>query len=274
MKTGDLGRWALVATSIAALHCGPDSSSTLLVAERNGERVSGRFEAEGRAIEFVAQGSDPLAGDVQLGIGALRYDVHYDFEARDGGRAVVADGHGGAIDRASPAALLAAIGALTHYLGASREDSPLHEQMLPAALSLLRDSGGMPLQPTRFDLGPKQGTGAAESGEVDKSLGDDGIRCIQSGTSYLVSFDYGETTVIDQVVEAGVDECNGQCGPTCTQLQPWRMWTLDCLEHDTCCDVTSPDSCWTPLGECGNEYEAAMGDFLRGFDPFRKHCGG
>lgn len=52
------------------------------------------------------------------------------------------------------------------------------------------------------------------------------------------------------------------------------MWTLDCLEHDACCNVTSDDSCWTPLGECGDEYDDAMGDFLRGFDPFRRHCGG
>ena len=75
-------------------------------------------------------------------------------------------------------------------------------------------------------------------------------------------------------LQAGIYECNGQCGPYCTQLQPWRMWTLDCLEHDACCNVTSDDSCWTPLGECGDEYDAAMGDFLKGFAPFSKHCGG
>jgi hypothetical protein len=244
------------------------------VSERSGQRLTGRFEAEQRVIDFSSQGSDALAGDVRIDIGALSYDVHYDFEAREGGRAVVSDGYGRAIDRVSQRALLAAIDALTRYLGPSRADAPLAEQMLPAALSLLRDSGGAPLERTRFDLGPKQSAASGESGVVNKSLEDDGIGCIKRGVWYAVSYDYGDSTVIDEVVEAGVFECNGQCGPTCSQLQPWGMWTLDCLEHDACCNVTSDDSCWTPLGECGDEYDAAMGDFLRGFDPFRKHCAG
>jgi hypothetical protein len=53
------------------------------------------------------------------------------------------------------------------------------------------------------------------------------------------------------------------------------MWTLDCLEHDSCCSaIGDGTTCWTPLGECGDEYVHAEADFLRGFDPFRSHCGG
>jgi hypothetical protein len=131
----------------------------------------------------------------------------------------------------------------------------------------------MPLEQKAFDLGsPSNDDGLGD--EIDKSIDDDGIQCIRSGQNYFVSFDYGDTTVIDGELQAGVYECNGQCGPYCTQLQPWRMWTLDCLEHDACCNVTSDDACWTPLGECGDEYDAAMGDFLRGYAPFSRHCGG
>jgi hypothetical protein len=53
------------------------------------------------------------------------------------------------------------------------------------------------------------------------------------------------------------------------------MWTLDCLEHDECCrDIGAEGACWAPLGECGDEYSLAEGDFLRGFAPLSRHCGG
>jgi hypothetical protein len=286
MRAWSLRRWGALLASAGALHCGADASSTLIVSEQTRARLAGRFALDGHEIEFAAQAADTRAGSVQLRMGALTYDLRYDFEAHDlearggAGREVLADGYGAAIDRGAPRVLRAAIDDLTGYLGPTRPESPLQEQMLIAGLQLLHDSGGMPLERTSFPLGPKEltsnsGSVAAQAeADVEKSLDDDGIRCVKSGESYFVSFDYGDSTVIDDVVQAGSYECNGQCGPTCTQLQPWRMWTLDCLEHDSCCNVTSTDSCWTPLGECGDEYDAAMGDFLRGFDPFRKHCGG
>ena len=113
-----------------------------------------------------------------------------------------------------------------------------------------------------------------EPTELEKSLGNNGVTCIKRRRTYAASFDYGSTVAIDIPITADASQCNGRCGPTCIQLTPWNMWTLDCLEHDSCCSATSSDSCWTPLGECGDEYADAQTDFLRGFDPFRKHCKG
>lgn len=258
------------------IHCGAEAPQLsavdgLHVTVETDRQLEGRFEHEGRAIQLSALGSSPLAGEVRIDIGALRYELHYDYEARQ----VVADGHGGALEYDDLRTLLEAIEALSARLQqggqerALREDL-LHERMLHASLGMLKESGGMPLERKSFDLGPSQ----EADGTVDKSLGDDGIRCIESGTTYYVSFDYAGTTILDTEIQAGSFECNGQCGPYCTQLQPWRMWTLDCLEHDTCCNATSDDACWTPLGECGDEYDDAMGDFLRGYAPFSRHCGG
>ena len=289
----DIHRWGAVGASVFLLHCGgggsdgtdeassigdaagADNSGALLVNEHEATRIAGHFASRGREIEFTARGTAPLAGDVRVRVGALSYDVHYDYAERS----VRADGHGGAIDRPTLRALRGAIDGLLEYLGPGEPGSALHEQMLTASLSLLRDSGGMPLDGQTFDLGATQPLAHAETDSdeslVEKSLEDDGIACIQNGEWYPVSFDYGETTVVDADVQAGSRNCNGQCGPACTQLTPWRMWTLDCLEHDTCCAVTDGDAeCWTPLGECGDEYDAAMKDFLRGYEPLRKHCGG
>jgi hypothetical protein len=287
MKASFSRRWGALVASVGALcfgalccgalGCGAEPSSTLIVSEQTAERIAGRYAADGHELDFAAESSGIRAGSVQLRMGALTYDVRYDFEGSDSeARQVSADGYGAAIDRGAPPALRAAIEDLTGYLGPARPESPMQEQMLVATFQLLRASGGMPLEHQSFPLGPKQpgGEPAVSDAEVEKSLDDDGIRCIKSGNSYFVSFDYGDTTVLDDVVQAGIFECNGQCGPTCAQLQPWRMWTLDCLEHDSCCNVTSDDSCWTPLGECGDEYDSAMADFLRGYDPFGKHCGG
>lgn len=279
---------AIALASLATLHCGAEPAQSAgqsdghgteqsgaepgwLVSVQTERQLEGSFAQEDGVLQFAAVSTAPLAGDVRLDLGALRYELHYDYDARQ----VVADGYGGALQYDDQRHLLAAIEAASTYLQRDgREpallEPPLHEAMLHAALGMLRDSGGMPLERQVFDLG----TGAEQGSEIDKAIGDDGIGCIESGSSYYVSFDYGETTVLDTVIQAGVYECNGQCGPYCTQLQPWRMWTLDCLEHDSCCNVTSDDACWTPLGECGDEYEEAMADFLRGYAPFSRHCGG
>ena len=278
----DIHRWGAVGASVVLLRCGSsgtsdavgaDGSGALLVSEHEDARISGRFAARGLEIQFTARGSAPLAGDVQVRTGALSYDLHYDYEQRE----VHSDGHGGALTRPALRALRGATDGLLGYLGPVQPGPALHEQMLLASLTLLRDSGGMPLDGQTFDLraAAPLSSSKADAPLLDKSLQDDGIRCIQSGEWYPVSFDYGETTVLGADVQAGSKDCNGQCGPACAQLTPWRMWTLDCLEHDTCCAVTDGDAeCWTPLGECGGEYEAAMKDFLRGYEPLRKHCGG
>jgi hypothetical protein len=277
---------AVILASIATLHCGaepgqgsPGQGSLgegqgygLLVSVQTEQQLEGSFEHDDRVIRFSSNRSAPLAGDVRVDLGALRYELHYDYETGQ----VVADGYGGALDYEAQRPLLEAIEAVSARLQSQPQEAPLHEHMLYAGLSMLRDSGGMPLEPKVFDLGraPEVGGAELDGAVLDKSIEDDGISCIKSGRTYYVSFDYGDTTVIDGELQAGVFECNGQCGPYCTQLQPWRMWTLDCLEHDACCNTTSDDACWTPLGECGDEYDAAMGDFLRGYAPFSRHCGG
>jgi hypothetical protein len=249
--------------ALAGARCGQEADSPLSVDERSSDRFSGRWLSEAGSIEFESTRSGPLAGDVALAVGALSYDVHYDFEAR----AVVADGHDGALDRPTQRLLRDMAEDVARYLAADPEapsDGSI-EPMLYASLVLLADSGGMPLSRQVFDLAPS---------EVDKSLGNDGVTCVDRGNTFAVSFDAGDSSTVDTPVTADAEDCNGRCGPGCTALTPWAMWTLDCLEHDTCCGTTGDAACWTPLGECGDEYVHAETDFLRGFDPLSSHCGG
>jgi hypothetical protein len=242
-----------------------DTSDALVVTEQTHQALRGSFQSNERVLEFSSIPAAALAGDVALHLDSLSYDLHYDYTAGE----VVTDGHGEGLDFDSLGMLLDAVHAVTEHLGPDAARWSLHEQMLYAAVSGWQQSGGMPLRRTTYALAPEP------AAEVDKSIGDDGVICIQNGLTYLTSFDYGDTTVIDEPVRAGDSDCNGMCGPSCTQLQPWRMWTLDCMEHDQCCrEIGDSTTCWTPLGECGDEYEVAEADFLRGFDPFARHCGG
>jgi hypothetical protein len=246
---------------IAAARCGSEAPG-LLVEEQTSERLAGYLAGEAQVVEFASARSAPLAGDVVIRVGSLTYELHYDYAARQ----VVADGHGGALDRPTHALLrdvLERTGGDLRFEQAA--ELPLEEQMLYAGLTLLLESGGMPLGRIVFELDGEQ---------VDKSLGNDGVRCIKKGSTHAVSFDDSGGATRDVPVTAGAVECNGQCGPSCTRLTPWVMWTLDCLEHDACCDATGDDACWAPLGQCGDEYVEAQTDFLRGFDPWRKHCRG
>lgn len=257
LRVGRLGGLALVAT----VQCGGEPPG-LLIEERTSERMVGRFVSALQVAEFSSARSAPLAGHVVITVGSLMYELHYDYAARR----VVAEGHGGALDRPTHAFLRDALVSMAGYW---RDDEaaelPLEEQMLYAGLTLLSESGGMPLPRIVFEL---------DAGQVDKSLGNDGVTCIEKGSTHAVSFDDSSGTTLDVPVTAGVVECNGQCGPTCARLTPWVMWTLDCLEHDKCCDATGDPACWVPLGQCGDEYVDAEADFLRGFDPLSRHCGG
>jgi hypothetical protein len=267
----------------AVLGCGSGDHAALLdepallVDERTPERFAGRFTAAEGAVELSSAASvQPFAGNVSIDTGSLVYAVHYDYAARR----VVTDGGGRAIDRESQRLLGEGLEHVTALLGPNNPELPLHEQMLYASLAMLQESAGMPLERTTFEIEPSDveesnvDPGGVGPGSVEKSLGNDGVSCVKRQQTYSASYDYGGTVIVDYAITADASECNGRCGPTCTQLTPWNMWTLDCLEHDACCDATSDDSCWTPLGECGDEYGEAQTDFLRGFDPFRKHCGG
>jgi hypothetical protein len=264
----------LAGLALAGVRCGQDADSPLSVEEGSSERLGGHWSSDAGAFEFESTRSGPLAGDVSIAVGALTYDVRYDFAARE----VVADGHDGALDRPTQRLLRIASDDIARSLaaasvatgprtpgGPTAERGSLLEPMLYASLVLLADSGGMPLSRQVFRLAPP---------EVDKSLDNDGVTCIERGDIYAVSFDSTSGTTLDLPVMAGAEDCNGRCGPGCTALTPWAMWTLDCLEHDTCCDATGDPACWTPLGECGDEYVHAETDFLRGFDPLSRHCGG
>jgi hypothetical protein len=269
------------ALSMTLLRCGSTGSTAgddrslpsgeaapgLAVEQRTSERVDGRFVggdgADPLTLEFASTRSTPLSGEVEIVVGSLDYTLRYDYGIT---RQIVADGQGAALDRPTQRLVLDALDAVTQRFGPNDPGLPLHEQMLFAGLALLEESGGMPLARLRFPLG---------TDETEKSLGNDGITCIERGDAYEVSFDDSNATVEGQTVTADSDECNGLCGPGCSQLTPWKMWTLDCLEHDTCCQATGDHTlCWTPLGECGDEYTDAEADFLRGFDPLQRHCGG
>jgi hypothetical protein len=262
--------WLLPSLALAISSCGSVEPEPLvigrLVTEQSDDHIEGWYSADGVTIDFSSASSAPLSGDVAIRAGSLTYEVRYDYEHHPGeAREVVTDGHGGALDPRTHRVLGDALERVSQRLGSDDPTLPLHEQMLFAGLALLVDSSGMPLPRMTFPLDPT---------EVDKSLGNDGVTCIERDTSYGVSFDVGSTVIVDEPVVSNSSLCNGQCGPACVQLTPWRMWTLDCLEHDTCCGATSNDPCWTPLGECGDEYADAEADFLRGFDPFGQHCGG
>jgi len=247
--------------SAGALQCVVVDASSLLVERRTDQAITGRFLAEERVLEFVATSSDMWSGDVQLRTGSQSYEFHYDYVVGQ----VLTDGHGIGFDRPTAQLLSDAVRLLEDYLGANNPDLRFHEQMLFAALVTWYGYGGLPVGPRQIAL---------DQDETNKSLGNDAVTCVQIGESYLASFDYADTTVNERPVTAGESECNGSCGPTCSQLQPWRMWTLDCLEHDECCRDTGDPLCWTPLGDCGDEYADAEADFLRGFSPFKSHCGG
>ena len=185
--------WRSLGFALLALHCGSDDSArwseasdsnewsepnppseapgdalALRIEQRTQDQITGQFLAGDRTIEFASTRSAPFAGDVTIGAGALSYDLHYDYDHRE----VVTDGHGAAIDRSSQLLLTDAIASLTERLGAAARSLPLHEQMLYAGLAMLEESGGMPLMRTTFTI---------DAPEVDKSLGNDGVTCIERG---------------------------------------------------------------------------------------------
>jgi hypothetical protein len=242
--------------------------------------------AEARALEFSSKALGPAVADVALRIGQLEFDAHFDYDKGE----VVTDGHGVGLDRAAHALLREAAEAFSGAVvdaapdadessepGAPNEPASstvavaaFERRVLYAAIVVWQQSGGIPLPRKAFAL-PR----ADEPGITDKSLRDDGIACVTPGVTYEVSYTHGSVTVNDRVVTADSHSCNGLCGPACVLLTPFAMWTLDCLEHDECCaDIDGGLDCWVPLGECGDEYESAMGDFLLGVDPFARHCGG
>jgi hypothetical protein len=239
---------------------------------------------DGRQLEFSSRVTTPAVADVQLRVGALSFEAHFDYARGQ----VVTDGHGLALDHEAHTLLR---GALENMLSTPSGEKPLpdgqdlagpwagtaltfEQRALYAALVVWAESGGIPVFQKTFAL-----PGASEARLSDKSLGDDGVSCITRGESYEVSFNYvsnaGDIIVEDRLVTADTHSCNGLCGPACVLLTPFQSWTLDCLEHDECCSETDggPD-CWVPLGECGDEYERAVSDFLLGVDPFASHCGG
>jgi hypothetical protein len=265
----------LALAALAALRCGsPEGSpepATVSFAEHDSERISGEVWAGATHVEFTSTPSAPFVGAVAIHVtsfaGAasapLDFDLRYDYAAGE----ITSDGHGGRLDREALGALRGAADRVAVQLGTDGP-APLHAQMLFAALVLISESGGMELTPLTFEL---DAPGAAR----DKSLENDDVACISRGETYLVSFDFGSTVVADEPIVADSHSCNGLCGPSCTRLTAFEMWTLDCLEHDECCKAIGDDTtCFTPLGECGDEYLDAETDFLRGFDPLRRHCGG
>jgi hypothetical protein len=255
--------------------CGAEPPSAFAAQGDAASVASGSYAAEGRVLEYEARSSSPFVAEVALQIGSLLFDARYDYPARE----VVTDGHGLSLDRPAHQLLGQAISALSAEFGSNATGMTFPEQALYATLVTWQQSGGIPLGRRAYSLA---GTGLAEAqaaqsnGErvISKSVEDDGIECVQEGTSYLASFDFGDTIVIDQSVTAGDRHCDGLCGPDCVRLTPFEMWTLDCLEHDACCGATDTPDCWVPLGECADEYEHAIADFLRGFDPLSRHCGG
>ncbi|MET0412269.1 MAG: hypothetical protein ABW217_13285 [Polyangiaceae bacterium] len=230
-------------------------------------RSEGRFDTSERELSFSAESPRQGLAEVTLAIDGARFDARFDFAAGE----VMLDGHDAALDRGAHGVLLEAAEVLATDLDA---DAALEQRALYAAIVAWQQAGGVPLSQKRFALRQSEQHTGLDEPLRDKSLLDDGVTCLARGETYAVSFDHGDASVIDEPIVADGWECNGLCGPYCTELTPWRMWTLDCLEHDQCCRATDTPDCWAPLGECGDEYEAAIADFLRGFDPFARHCGG
>ncbi len=267
--------WVCLALGLAVVEsvgCGatseaePQPSVDRLTIERQaGGALSGRYQA----LELQARRLGPLSANVELRIESLLFDAHFDYGAGE----VVLDGHGMELDRTSHQLLLQAISRWVEEFGPDAAGLPVEELALYASLVSWQQSGGVAVQRTTFPLARAEGSGRAT---LNKSFQDDGTGCIKKGATYNASFDYSDTVVVDRLVAADSHSWNGLCGPACVQLTPFRMWTLDCLEHDECCSDIDADapSCWVPLGECGDEYEHATADFLQGFSPFGRRCGG
>jgi hypothetical protein len=255
----------------AALSCGSEQPLALQAEGDGAPATSGSFVAADRILDYEARSSSSFVAEVQLQSGSLTFDALYDYPAGK----VVTNGYGLALDRPTHHLLGRAIAALSRDGGSDAAGMTFSQQALYATLVTWQQSGGIPLGRKVYSL---PGADAAAQPDpawiVPKSLEDDGIECVREGVSYLASFDFGDTIVIEQSVTAGERNCDGLCGPDCVRSTPFEMWTLDCLEHDACCGATDSPECWAPLGECGDEYEHAIADFLRGFDPFSRHCGG
>jgi hypothetical protein len=96
--------------------------------------------------------------------------------------------------------------------------------------------------------------------------------CAAIGTTKAASYDIDGTTYSDTVTvgPCGSDSCLGRCGAGCSGIGRGMTFTQDCLNHDVCCDRLAKlhpgASCSSFLGECGDEWNDAVDDFLFGHD--------
>ena len=103
---------------------------------------------------------------------------------------------------------------------------------------------------------------------IDRSLGDDGIKCVKRGRYYYVSFDDNSGNPYTEYRKAGytsnVSTCMGLCGGNCGYWWWPKVWTLDCFEHDQCYATLNTGGGPTN-GHCGDEWFDAADDFLFGY---------
>ena len=96
--------------------------------------------------------------------------------------------------------------------------------------------------------------------------------CAAIGTTQAVSYDIDGITYSDTVTvgPCGSGSCLGRCGAGCSGIGRGMIFTQDCLNHDVCCDRLAElhpgAGCSSLLGECGDEWNNAVDDFLFGHD--------
>ncbi len=173
------------------------------------------------------------------------------------------NGHGAILKESQKAALAATAQELAELVLAKNGIQGDFVSFNETENTIVRVLGHWSEIPAGYVLGEQQ------SGiNIDRSLGDDGIKCVKRGRYYYVSFDNSSGTAFTEYRKAGytsnVSTCMGLCGGNCGYWWWPKTWTLDCFEHDQCYATLNTGGGPTN-GHCGDEWFDAADDFLFGY---------
>lgn len=96
---------------------------------------------------------------------------------------------------------------------------------------------------------------------IPRSVGNDGIKCLEQGKTYEASYTTASGTVMKQTIanwSPNTSACLGGCGSACDLV---TNYTLDCLEHDLCAGALEPGTIGVGA-HCRDEWWQAADDFI------------